>query len=167
MREKSTPDRRGLHFHKLTPVQADEAVALYDGGASIGQVARRFGVTRQAMWDILRRRTTMRPQQRHGAENHFYRGGEHADPGAHDAMEDALRRGELTRPDCCEQCGRGGTAKDGRSLIQGHHDDYNKPLDVRWLCQSCHHEWHKRHTPKRKEVRQELPAVDVIAGGFP
>lgn len=37
-----------------------EAVALYEQGWSIGKVAERHGVSRQAMWKILRRRTTLR-----------------------------------------------------------------------------------------------------------
>lgn len=167
MRENSTPSRLGFHYKKLSPEQAVEAVAIYDGGASIGQVAEHFGVTRQGMWDLLRRRTTMRPQQRRGEDKHFYRGGVHSDPEAHDLTERAIAEGGLVRPEGCDVCGHGGTAKDGRAIIQAHHDDDNKPLDVRWLCQPCHHEWHKHNTPIRKEVQAELSPVDVITAGFP
>lgn len=36
----------------------------------------------------------------------------------------------------CEVCGI-------RRHVHGHHDDYAKPLDVRWLCALHHREWHK------------------------
>jgi len=36
------------------------------------------------------------------------------------------------RPTHCSACGT--ETED----IQAHHDDYAKPLDVRWLCRSCH-----------------------------
>lgn len=44
----------------------------------------------------------------------------------------ALRTGKITKPDACSICG-------GKSdNIQGHHNDYSKPLDVTWCCQDCH-----------------------------
>lgn len=52
---------------------------------------------------------------------------------AHKTVENALLSGRLSRKPC-ETC--------GRQKVQAHHDDYNKPLDVRWLCSSCHHQHH-------------------------
>ena len=40
-----------------------------------------------------------------------------------------VRSGKLVRQPC-EKC--------GAEKTHGHHDDYSKPLDVRWLCSSCH-----------------------------
>ena len=36
----------------------------------------------------------------------------------------------------CEICGE---------AAEAHHDDYDKPLEVRWLCFKHHREWHKIH----------------------
>jgi len=125
-----------------------KAVKLYESGLSIGDVADYYGMTRQGMWDILRRRTSLRPQKRIGSQNHFWRGGTRASDQAQNLAEKALQRGVIARPGTCEKCGKAGTFSDGRTAIQGHHDDYSEPLKVRWLCQVCHHEWHKRHRAK-------------------
>jgi ribosomal protein S27AE len=52
---------------------------------------------------------------------------------AHKAVAKALRHGTLLREPCC-RCGN------QKSLA--HHEDYDKPLDVMWLCQSCHKQRH-------------------------
>lgn len=52
----------------------------------------------------------------------------------YEAVRTAVKRGILIRPTTCEVCGREGK-------IQGAHADYSKPLDVRWLCRSCHATW--------------------------
>ena len=44
-----------------------------------------------------------------------------------------LRRGKLKRQPC--QCGSPDS--------EMHHEDYSKPLDVVWLCSSCHHLVHE------------------------
>lgn len=40
-----------------------------------------------------------------------------------------LRRGRIARKDC-EECGSPNS--------QMHHHDYDRPLDVKWLCRPCH-----------------------------
>lgn len=51
---------------------------------------------------------------------------------AHMAVFHAVKRGELLKPDNCEDCGK------PSEMIHGHHEDYTKPLDVVWLCPPCH-----------------------------
>lgn len=46
----------------------------------------------------------------------------------------AVRTGKIIRPPC-ERCG-----SDKR--VEGHHDDYTRPLDVHWLCFCCHRSEH-------------------------
>lgn len=50
------------------------------------------------------------------------------------ALQDAVRRGTVRKPSACQACGNGVDS----AALHGHHDDYRKPLDVRWLCVSCH-----------------------------
>lgn len=132
-------------WRKLSDTKAMEAKRLYESGLSIQKVAERMGVSRQSMHGTLKRMgTTFRPQKRFGESNHFYRGGKMASDKAQNKLERAIQRGEITRPETCEECGmKPPPFTDGRTPIQAHHDDYSKPLEVRWLCQRCHHKHHK------------------------
>lgn len=60
---------------------------------------------------------------------------------ANTAVGNAIRSGELIKPKNCESCNAEGK-------IHGHHDDYSKPYEVRWLCVKCHTQWHKNNQPK-------------------
>ena len=161
-------DSKGRKLKKLNPDQVAQATQMYVSGMSLQEIGDFFSVSRQAMHDLLKRRTTLRPQKRHGKENHFYRGGKSSDDKVWNITEKAIKRGILV-PTPCETCGADGEMSDGRNIVQAHHDDYNKPLDVRWLCQPCHHNWHKKNKPIMREESPETPAdtIDVICGGFP
>ena len=46
-----------------------------------------------------------------------------------------VRRGKIVKSDTCEICGQPHT--------EAHHEDYNRPLEVNWLCRKCHLELHQ------------------------
>lgn len=53
------------------------------------------------------------------------------------AVRNAVRRGDLSRPSRCENCGE-------RRRLNAHHPDYSKPLEVKFLCHRCHGDEHLR-----------------------
>jgi len=55
---------------------------------------------------------------------------------ARNAVNNAIRDGRLQRKGC-EVCGK---------KAQAHHDDYSKPLDVRWFCFEHHRALHGQQT---------------------
>lgn len=59
---------------------------------------------------------------------------------AHLLVQYEVKKGLLIKKPC-EVC--------GKKKAVAHHDDYNKPLDVRWLC-------HKHHMQHHKEERERL-----------
>jgi hypothetical protein len=58
---------------------------------------------------------------------------------AHNMVKEAIRSGVLVRKPC-EVCS-------GTKLVDAHHDDYSKPLNVRWLCRRHHQRHHYENRP--------------------
>ena len=148
----------------------DEAVRLYELGLSVQNVADFYQVSRQSMWIVLKRRgCVFRPNIKFGKENHFYRGGNRASDLSQNLLEEAIERGIVERKSKCDECGSSCVFSDGRTGIQAHHSDYNKPLDIMWLCQRCHHEWHKKNTAVERNQGEPITGadVDLLTGGFP
>lgn len=52
-------------------------------------------------------------------------------------VNNAIRDGKLFK-EPCEVCGR-------EEFVHAHHDDYAKPLNIRWLCAAHHQQWHAEH----------------------
>lgn len=75
------------------------------------------------------------------AKQRKYRSGRYSN--AHSLVYSAIKCGRLSKQPC-EVC--------GAEPAEAHHDDYNKPLKVRWLCKQCHSEWHRNNNPK--EVKE-------------
>lgn len=46
-----------------------------------------------------------------------------------------IQSGKVVKPDKCIECGELG-------YVEAHHEDYDKPLDVVWLCKQCHENRH-------------------------
>ena len=77
---------------------------------------------------------------------------------AHQRVAEAVRTGKIARPDRCTRCGR--SAK----RIEGHHDNYQKPLDVMWLCVFCHRHRHEELASERLRavISKYLPNDEAL-----
>lgn len=63
-------------------------------------------------------------------------------PSLRSEVTKALRHSILRRPAQCSKCSK-------PCVPRAHHDDYDKPLEVRWLCCSCHRLAHRGpHQPR-------------------
>lgn len=67
---------------------------------------------------------------------------------AHTTFDNAVTRGKIKVPDQCQTPGCASTGP-----LEGHHDDYTKPLEVRWLCTQCHIAHHMAERIRLREDR--------------
>lgn len=79
---------------------------------------------------------------------------------AHAAVTKARAEGSLHPAMFCDGCGcsNGLSVSSGRPWLQAHHDDYGKPLSVRWLCSCCHVRWHRENEPIYPPLVREVAA---------
>lgn len=131
----------------------DTTVAMYNSGLSLRDIALLRNCSWQAVHQALKRRNVVfRPSLRFDAN----KDSPGPDVPVYLITNKAISRGRLIKKPC-ECCGAGvdSKQKNGSSAIHAHHDDYNKPLEVRWLCCSCHRKWHRTHEPIRRTT--DLP----------
>ena len=79
-----------------------------------------------------------RIERRRGYERKYYTNpaNKHKDA-ARGAVFSAVESGRLVPADRCEKCG-------SASEIEAHHPDYDRPLEVKWLCVKCHRAEHRK-----------------------
>lgn len=46
-------------------------------------------------------------------------------------LQYAVKTGRIVKPKLCQRCKK-------EKRLSGHHENYNEPLKVLWLCSSCH-----------------------------
>ena len=56
----------------------------------------------------------------------------------HDIIKYALKTGKIKKPKYCSKCG------EDRKL-NAHHDNYEFPFKIRWLCHSCHKKFNHKN----------------------
>ena len=85
---------------------------------------------------------------------------------ARHAVHRAIRAKTLIKPACCDLCGQ-------ESKTDAHHIDYGKPLDVKWLCRTCHgiahtegHEWNPDCNEQTGKEDIDLTSDDFIRVNF-
>lgn len=57
----------------------------------------------------------------------------------------AIKDGVIIKAEECSCCG-------SKMYLEGHHYDYSKPLEVVWLCKSCHTYEHIRINKEKKII---------------
>ncbi len=60
-------------------------------------------------------------------------------------MNTAVSNGTLKKPTICPKCKK-------EKRIEGHHEDYSKPLEVIWRCHSCHMKIHSLRNRQRELI---------------
>jgi len=69
---------------------------------------------------------------------------------AHDKIKYAIKKGKIKKSEKCEFCGE-------KEKLHGHHENYEKPLEVIWLCSRCHVAIHKMNEiRKSNEIKKNL-----------
>lgn len=62
---------------------------------------------------------------------------------ARNALHYAVHHGKAERLTSCQKCGAEEGTEIGSASLDAHHEDYAKPLDVVYLCRSCHRRRHR------------------------
>jgi len=89
-----------------------------------------------ALYEKTRDKEKKREQNRASAKRHGWYKGKYSDPikvNARNRVRSDVHEGRMIKLPC-EVC--------GNTKSQGHHEDYSKPLKVKWLCAKHHKEVH-------------------------
>lgn len=52
-------------------------------------------------------------------------------------LNNAVRGGKIEKPEICQECGQ-------KLKLTAHHENYDEPLCVEWLCYECHAKRHRK-----------------------
>ncbi len=75
-------------------------------------------------------------------------------------LRDAIRAGIIVRPSMCPACSAEG-------MVEAHHENYDEPYNVTWLCKSCHVAHHRKQRGSVSRIAKPRPTIDSIQGDGP
>ena len=132
---------------RLSTDKIKHAVFLYKSGMTLREIGKIMDRHHDSIYELLKKEgVKFRPMPQKSLVHPWFRGGSFHDEEASYKVGLALKSGLLIRPNNCSKCGiKNKKTRNGKSYIQAHHCDYNKPLVVTWLCKSCHHHWHEHN----------------------
>jgi hypothetical protein len=109
---KSNPEKR----------KASKKRYYLNGGKEVSNIAlRRNRAKNPELYGNINKAWIARNRDRVNASNRAGR-----------KVREAISRGLMTKSDVCQKCGK------TNCKIEASHSDYSKPLEVLWLCVSCH-----------------------------
>lgn len=112
----------------------EQAMALNAACRLLGMAALDHGAKR-LRWLTLHEEFKKAAAQAEGSQPAAFRRVQSA---SHAQVNAAIQAGNLVRPNLCSEC-------KAECKPVAHHDSYDHPLDVRWLCRSCHGKHHAEH----------------------
>lgn len=104
-------------FPNPSTLRGQHILSRLSAGESQSAIAADLGISRQRLHQLLN------PER----------------AAARKAVRRALSTGTIKRPDTCSDCSTPSIT------LHAHHDDYSEPLNVRWLCPTCHLRRHATH----------------------
>ena len=86
---------------------------------------------------------------------------------ANGVIANEIKTGRLIRPEICPKCKGLIYHDDGRifrtySRIVAHHWDYNKPLEIEWMCANCHIHLHVDTSEFIKSINRWPSAINIF-----
>lgn len=149
----------------LSEQDVDYAIELYNSGATIPDIAHLFDFTKQAISQRFKKRGVKRRPPvipmtvfeiiEERKRKNYLTDEEIKKRNKAYLVVAKARQEELLPRKPCAVC--------GEPKSQAHHDDYDKPLDITWLCMACHHQWHNKYgrgmnmnPPKSKDALKSL-----------
>ncbi len=130
--------KRDVHLHRLENI---DKIREYDRKRSDKphRVAGRKEISAAWQKDPVKRELRNRRSRERGETNKIKKA-------IYTLCRRAINNGKLEKKPC-EWCGE--TEK-----IQAHHEDYNYPMDVTWLCPKCHGQRHREINAERRDNQE-------------
>lgn len=154
---------------RLTEEQKQEATSRYEAGESCGAIAKDYGVSRQSMWDVLRRRTEMRDriEALPRKEQTAIRTKRAAALKRYRSRADRITRAQIrevwARDQVCQMCGEEGEEID--HILPVSMGGQTEMANLQLLCKPCHTEKSRAERKGVSEMEASDPRLMTHSGG--